>query len=97
MRMMDSRDEMPGYFQDYLVYKGQLKSSQADQDTFMECDQIKFIFQHSFSCVYNFSISFAMLGSHWSKKSTTVDMTPSYKLFIQLIFQPTPSIILNED
>ena len=28
-----------------LIYKGQLKSSLADQDTLIECDQMRFIFQ----------------------------------------------------
>ena len=32
------------------IYKGQLKSSLADQDTLMECVQMKFILQHSLSC-----------------------------------------------
>ena len=29
------------------IYEGQLKSSKADQDTLMECDQMSFIFQLS--------------------------------------------------
>ena len=32
------------------IYKDQLKSSQADQDTPMECDQIRFNFQQSLLC-----------------------------------------------
>ena len=27
-----------------IIYKGQLKSSLADQDTLIECDQMKFLF-----------------------------------------------------
>ena len=39
-----------------------------DQDTFMSCDQMRFIFQHSFLCSQHiYSISFAMLDSHLSK------------------------------
>ena len=30
-----------------LLYEGQQKSSQADQDTPMKCNQMRFIFQHS--------------------------------------------------
>ena len=35
-----------------LICDGWLKSSKADQDTLMECDQIWFIFQHHSSCSY---------------------------------------------
>ena len=32
------------------IYKGWLKSSSADQDTLMECDQMILIFQHKLLC-----------------------------------------------
>ena len=51
-------------------------------DTLMECDQMRFIFQHiSSCCVHTSSIISAVLGSHWSKKSSTAYMTSLYKLF----------------
>ena len=60
------------------VYEVQLKSSLVDQDTLMECEQMKFIFQHSppsGSCTS--SIDGAVLGSHWLKKLSIEDMTSS--------------------
>ena len=50
-------------------YKGWLKSSWADQDTHVQCDQMRFIFQHSTP-----SISVTVFGSHWSKNSSTADL-----------------------
>ena len=44
-----------------------MKSSQADQDTVMTCDQMRFIFQHSPPCgLHAFSFNgVPVLGSHW--------------------------------
>ena len=47
-------------------YKGHLKSSKADQYIFIECDQMRFIFQHSFlSNTLTSSIGIAVLESYW--------------------------------
>ena len=49
-------------------YEGQSKCSLADQDTLMECDQMKFIFQNHSPCgPHTSSTSVVVLGSHWSK------------------------------
>ena len=64
------------------VCEGQLKSSLADQDTLIECDQIRFIFQHCSLCDSHISsIGVAVLGSHWSKKLSTADITSSNEFF----------------
>ena len=48
------------------VYESRLKSSQADQDTILECEKIRFIFQHRSSCEpHNSSIDIVVLRSHW--------------------------------
>ena len=48
-----------------IIYEGRLKSSLADQDTFVECDQMKFIFQHITPCgPHTSSIVVPVLGSH---------------------------------
>ena len=53
------------------IYEDQLKSSLADQDTLMECDQMRFILQRSIPCGPHFSsIGVTMLGFHWSRKSS---------------------------
>ena len=66
-----------------------MKSSWADQDTLMECDQMRFIFQHSspFS-PHTFSIDVAMLESHWlkKKKASKIDMASSYELFSSSLY-----------
>ena len=50
----------------------------------MECDQIGVFFQHSpICCLYTSFIGIGLLLSHWSKKSSTVDMTWSYEPFSQ--------------
>ena len=50
----------------------------------MECDQMRFSFQQSASCgLHTSSTSVGLLGSHWLKKSSTADMTSSYKFFSQ--------------
>ena len=60
----------------FLIYKDQLKSSLADQDILMECGQMRFIFQQDVPCTpHPSSIGIAALGSHWSKASSTADMT----------------------
>ena len=60
--LMQSNQQIHTY-----IHKGQLKSSQTDQDTPMKCDQMRFIFQHSPHCgLYSFSIGVAVLGYHWS-------------------------------
>ena len=57
------------------VYEDWLKCSYVDKDILMECDQMRFILQISPPCrPCTFSISVALHGSHWFKKST-VDMT----------------------
>ena len=57
------------------MYKGRLKSSQVNQDTLREYDQIRLIFQHtSPGGPHTSSISVAVLGSHWSKKLSIADM-----------------------
>ena len=62
------------YYYDICIYKDWLKSSQAHQDILMECDQIRFIFQYSPPCSpLTSSISVVVLGSHWSKMSSTAD------------------------
>ena len=53
----------------------------ADQDTLMECDKMKFIFQERPLCRPHIGV--AVLGSHWSKKPST-DMTFLYELFSPL-------------
>ena len=64
------------------VYEGWLKSLLADQDTLMECDKMRFTFQHSSTCSPHISsIGVTVLGPHQSKKSSTADMTSWYKLF----------------
>ena len=53
----------------------------------MKHDQIRFIFQDSH--LYNpliALISVAVVGSHSSKKSSTVDMTSSHELFSPLLY-----------
>ena len=63
----------------FSVYKGQLKSLYVDQNTLIECDQTRFIFQHCLLCSPHTSyIDVVMLGSHLSKK-LTADM--AYELF----------------
>ena len=63
-------------------YEGRLKSPQANQDTLMECDKMRFILQHRPPCgCPHTSVGVVMLGSHWSKKSSTADMTSSYEIF----------------
>ena len=59
-----------------------MESSLADQNTLMECDQMKFIFQYGspFS-PSTFAIDVAVHGLHWSKTSSTADMVSSYELF----------------
>ena len=58
-------------FHEYIIYikniyGDRLKSSSADQDTVMECDQMNFIFWHSpLYSQHTFSISVADLGSSW--------------------------------
>ena len=55
----------------FITYKGQLKSSSANKDTLIECDQMRFIFQHSLPCsLHSSSISVA--------KSSTADMMLSW-------------------
>ena len=47
-------------------YEGYLKSSQAHQDTHLECDQTWFIFQHhSPYSLHTTSINVTMLGFYW--------------------------------
>ena len=62
------------------IYEGQLKRSCTDQDTLMECDQIRFDFQYSNPCAgpYTSSTGVAVLGSHLLK--STADVT-WYELF----------------
>ena len=56
-----------------------------DQNTLMERDQMKFIFQRSLPRgPLISSIGVAVLGPHWLKKSPTADMTSDYEFF-----QPT--------
>ena len=43
-------------------YEGKVKHSKADQCTFMECDQIRFIFQHAPHGPHTSSISILVLG-----------------------------------
>ena len=70
------------------IYVAQLKNSLTDLDTFMEYDQMRCILQHNFPCSpHTPSVDVAVFGFHWSKKSSTVDMTPSYELFSQWNFQ----------
>ena len=53
------------------VYEGWVKMSEADQDSFMECSQMTFIFQHSFPWrTHTSSISVAVLAFHCSPKIT---------------------------
>ena len=48
------------------IYQGRLKGSKAEHNTIMECDQIRFIFQHSALFGSHISsIGIAVLGSHW--------------------------------
>ena len=54
-----------------------LKSSQADQDALMECDQIIYSPPRS---PHTSSIDVAVLGYHWVK-SSTAGMISSYELF----------------
>ena len=52
----------------WALYEGWLKSSKADQDTLMKCNQMRFIFQHSpLFDSHTFSIGVAMLRFCWSK------------------------------
>ena len=52
----------------HWLYEGRLKSQWADQDTPMECGQMRFIFQYSPSCsLHTTSIGVEMFGSNWSK------------------------------
>ena len=63
----------------WAIYECRLKSSKADDDALLECDQIRFIFQHNPPCgPRNSAIDAAVFGSHQSKKSSTVDITSSY-------------------
>ena len=49
--------------------------SMYNQDTLMECDQMRFTFQHSSSCGPHMStISVAGLASYWSKMLSPTDM-----------------------
>ena len=49
-----------------------------------------FFFRLNLSCsLHTKSIGVAVIGSHWSKKSSTTDMTPSYELLNQWTFQLT--------
>ena len=66
-----------------------IKGSLADQDTLTECEQMSFIIQHSPSSgLLTSSISVAILGSYWSKKSSTVDMVSAHS-HIQCIYSIT--------
>ena len=58
------------------------RSSLADQNNLIECDQMRFIFQRSFpwSPTATF-FSVAVLGSHYRNKSSRADMMSSYKFF----------------
>ena len=63
------------------MYEVKLKSSLADQDILMKCDQMEFLFLHSPPCGrYIFSISVVVLRSYLLKKSTA-DITSSYEIF----------------
>ena len=63
------------------LYKGRLKSSLANQATYLDYDQIMFIFQHSPPCrPHTSSIYIAVLGCCRFKKSLTAGI-PSYELF----------------
>ena len=55
-----------------------MEKFKADQDNFMECDQIRFIFQYSPPCgPHTSSTGVAVLGSYWQKKSSRADMMSS--------------------
>ena len=57
-----------------------LKSQNTDEDTFMECNQRGFIFEHSPPCILlNFSVGVAVLGPVGKKPPT----------FQPMNFQPT--------
>ena len=50
------------------THRGWLKSSQADQNTLMGCDQMRLIFQHNPPCrLHSSSIGVVVLGFHWRK------------------------------
>ena len=50
----------------YCIYESWLKSSQDNKNTPIECDQMRFIFQHNLSSgLHNSSIN---VGFHWSKE-----------------------------
>ena len=67
------------------MYDGQL----VDQDVPMQCDQkMRFILQHILTCcLHNALIIVAMLQSHWSKKSSTINLMSSYELFSLIVVQ----------
>ena len=49
-----------------MKYEGWLKSLLPDQDTFIECNQMRVIFQYSSPHgIHMSSITIAVLGSHW--------------------------------
>ena len=56
-----------------FFYEGWLKSLLADQDTLLECDGMRFIFQHSLHCrLHTCSIRVAVVEFYWSKKSSQI-------------------------
>ena len=61
-------------------YEGWLKTSLADQDTFIEWDQMWFIFL-IFCDPHIFSSVLQCLDPHWSSKLSTADMTSAYEFF----------------
>ena len=67
--------------QNIYEYEVRLKISRADNDTLIECNQIKFILQHRPSCgQHNSYIGVAVLGFHLSKKLSTKVITSSFEL-----------------
>ena len=49
-----------------IIFEGWLKYFYTHQDNLKECEQIRFIFQHSSICgSHTSSTNVAMLGSHW--------------------------------
>ena len=59
----------------FYIHMGWLESSLADQDTIMERNQMSFIFLYNPpSSTHTSSMSVAVLGFHWSKKSSIEDI-----------------------
>ena len=70
-------------------YESLWKSSKADQDILMECNQMRSIFQHrTHRGQHIFPSVLKCLNPSDTKKSSTAKIT-SYELFSQWTFQPT--------